>query len=201
MFTSLMRALPQHTDTTTHQELPDNSIAPRPLLTSPTDQGQMLAPAGSSLIELSFTPMPSPPLTRRALANCIDISTSLLLDDERPTSPISLTDQDRVLDLSAHDMDRPAGAPAPLHLDSPIACHALLVLSMPENYSETLLPSYPCLNTTWVENSSPNRSIANQLALASDSTLTPIATPVDTVYITAAPVFDKHLYNSKLSCS
>ena len=107
--------------------------------------------------------------------------------------------------MSAYDMDRlssfcldlrlPAGAPAPLNLDSP-ACHALPVLHMPENYSETLLPSYPCLYTTRVENSSPNRSIANQLAPASDTTLTPIATPVDTVYITAAPVFDKQLYNS-----
>ena len=94
------------------------------------------------------------------------------------------------------DLRLPAGAPAPLNLDNSIACHALPVLHMPGSYSETLLPSYPCLNTTLVENSSPNRSIANQLAPASDTTQTPIATPVDTVYITAAPVFDKHLYNS-----
>ena len=168
----------------------------------------MLEPAGSPSIELSLTPIPSPPLTRRALATCIDISTSLLLDDERPTTPISLTDQERVLDLSAYDMDRlsspsacldlrlPEGAPAPPHLDSPTACHALSALPMPENYSETLLPSYPSLDTTRVENSSPSRSIANPLATASDTTLSPIATPVDSVYITAAPVFDKHLYNS-----
>jgi hypothetical protein len=147
-------------------------------------------------------------LTRRALANCIDISTSLLLD-ERPNTPTSPpTDQERVIDLSAYDTDKlsspnafldlrlPAGAPALLHLDSSIACHALPALPMPENYSEPVLPSYSSLNTNRVENSSPNRSTANLVAPASDTTLTPIATPVDSVYITAAPVFDKHLYNS-----
>ncbi len=68
----------------------------------------------------------------------------------------------------------------------------------------TLLASlhpFPCSNDTRVETSSPNRSIANQPASASDITLPPIATTVNIVHITAAPVFDKHLYNSYPSCS
>ena len=116
--------------------------------------------------------------------NCIDISTSLPPDDDHlvPTTE-ALDASHTVQDLSAYDTQRfspniylelaPEGVPASLLVDSNELSLTLPVVTMPDTSTLPRLPNH------WVETSSPN-----------------IATSVDTVNITAAPVFDKHLYNS-----
>ena len=129
---------------------------------------------------------------------------SLLQDDETSPTCHRLEPDTSVQDLSAYDteratpsrsirLDQPDGAPASLLVDSHAVCNALPVMTTPDIYSESILPS--CHNLTRVETSSPQCSIASQPAPASDTICKPVATSVNTVHITAASVtFDKHLF-------
>ena len=115
----------------------------------------------------------------------MDISTSLPPDDDHLVPTTEAYDANNpVQDLSAYDTERsspnirlelaPEGVPASLLVDSNELSLTLPVMTMPD--TSTLPPRLP---NHRVDTSSPN-----------------IATSVDTVNITAAPVFDKHLYNS-----
>ena len=176
MFTKSVahRQLSQVTD---HTSPPAQLTQPHP--TSTHDLPHEASPPSSP----SPSPLPSPTLTRQRLVNCIDISTSLPPDDDHLV-PTTEAHDATVQDLSAYDIERfspniylelaPEGVPASLLVDSNELSLTLPVVTMPD----TSTPP-PCLPNHWVETSSPN-----------------IATSVDTVNITAAPVFDKHLYNS-----
>ena len=106
---------------------------------------------------------------------------------------LSAYDTERATPLRSIRLDLPDGAPASLLVDSHAICNALPVMTTPEMFSESFLPS--CHNLTRVETSSPQCSIASQPAPASDTICQPDAKSVNTVYITAASVtFDKHLF-------
>ena len=96
--------------------------------------------------------------------------------------PAEHDENNPVQDLSAYDTERsspnkrislelpPEGVPASLLVDSHALRVTLPVMTLPDTSSAPTLPL--CLSPP------------------------PIATSVDTVNTTAAPVFDKHLYNS-----
>ena len=197
-YSQLSRLFPPHTTIKSKTPPPTPRVQPYPIFIksvahrpSPQEPDQIIQPSPSDLPQelspSSPSPLPSPTLTRQRLVNCIDISTSLPPDDDHlEHSPTTERHENLVQDLSAYDTERtspnirrelaPEGVPASLPVDSRALCITLPDMTTPDISSAPTLPPrlYPASHTT---------------------TLSSIATSVHTVN-TAAPVFDKHLYNS-----